>query len=186
MAPPRRKAPKQEAPQTLDQAIGLISEYRDLTDKAEELKLDASAAKAKIDAAFDAYSKPLEVRMLAIFRELRAWWGVAAPELTEGKRKSTLLAGCSIGERTTPPALKLTGITLEKLAEELQSLKRANLLRVTTKVDKPSVIKALQADDGDGKALAKLGASIRQTEEFFIDWPKPAAVEIVPEAEPAD
>lgn len=186
MAPPRRKAPKQEAPQTLEQAIALVSEYRDLTDKIEELKVEASSAKAKIDAAFDAHTKPLEIRLLAIFRELRAWWGVAAPALTDGKRKSTTLAGCSIGERTTPPSLKLTGITLEKLAEKLKALKLENLLRITTKVDKPSAIKALQANDADAEALTKLGVSTRQTEEFFIDWPKPAATETVAVEEPED
>jgi hypothetical protein len=27
---------------------------------------------------------------------------------------------------------------------------------------------------------------VKQAEEFFIDWPKPAATETVPEADPAE
>lgn len=186
MAPPRRKAPKQDAPQTLEQAIALISEYRDLTDKVEELELAKGSAIARIEAEYDLFAKQLEIRSIEIFRQLRAWWAVAAPEMTEGKRKSISLAGCNIGERTTPPALKLKGITHEGLVEKLLDLGLKSYLRITHKLDKPAAIKALKAEDPCGKLLAEMGASVKQAEEFFIDWPKPAATETVPEADPAE
>lgn len=186
MAPPRRKAPKQDAPQTLEQAIALISEYRDLNDKVEELELAKGSAVARIEAEYDTFAQPLQIRAIEIFRQLRAWWAVAAPEMTEGKRKSISLAGCNIGERTTPPALKLKGITQEGLVEKLLDLGLKTYLRITHKLDKPTLIKALKAEDAGGKQLAELGASVKQSEEFFIDWPKPAATETVPEADPAE
>jgi len=184
MAPPRRKAPKQEAPQTLEQAIALISEYRDIADALGGLALEADNAIAQISAAHDAQAKPLELRNVEIFKQLRAWWGVAASELTDGKRKSIPLAGCTIGERTTPPALKLTGITADALVAKLDEAGLDALLRRTTKLDKPTAIKAILAEDEIGQLLIEMGASTRQVEEFFIDWPKPAATETVADLEP--
>jgi phage host-nuclease inhibitor protein Gam len=67
--------------------------------------------------------------------------------MTEGKRKSISLAGCNIGERTTPPALKPKGITQEGLVEKLLDLGLKTYLRITHKLDKPAAIKAL-AEDG--------------------------------------
>lgn len=184
MAPPRRKAPKQEAPQTLEQAIARISEYRDLTDAIDSLQLEASSAVARIQATYDEQAKPLELTARAIFLELRAWWAVASTELTEGKRKSILLAGCSIGERTTPPAVSLKkGLKMETLLQKLEVAGHAILLRVSTKLNKQTAIKSIQADDEIGKWLAEIGVGIRQKEEFFIDWPKPAPADVVPDPE---
>ncbi|WP_168196009.1 host-nuclease inhibitor Gam family protein [Novosphingobium sp. EMRT-2] len=173
MAPPRRKAPKQEAPQTLEAAIALIAEYRDLNDTIEQLAADAGSAIARIEAERDRMAKPLEVRASAIFLQLRAWWAVAAPELTQNKRKSVPLAGCLIGERTSPPALKLRKTTMAKLVEKLVALKKAAVIRTTHKLDKPTAIKAIQAEDELGRMLGELGAYVAQGEEFFVDWPRP-------------
>lgn len=181
MPPPRRTAPKIEAPQTLEAAIALIAEYRDLGDKVEELNADASASIARIEAARDSFAKPLEVRAAHIFEQLRAWWAVAAPELTQGKRKSIPLAGCNIGERTSPPALKLRKIRMAELIANLLSRKMGTFLRTTHKLDKPNAIKAIQAGDAHGLVLAEIGAVVVQGEEFFIDWPRPKPVDLTPE-----
>lgn len=181
MAPPRRTAPKVEAPQTLDAAIALISEYRDLGDTVGQLNVDASSAIAQIEAARDAMAKPLEIRAANLFLQLRAWWAVAAPELTQGKRKSVPLAGCNIGERTSPPALKLRKIKMAELIEKLLARKMTGFLRITHKLDKPAAIKAIQTTDENGSILIELGATVAQGEEFFIDWPRPKAAELPPE-----
>lgn len=185
MAPPRRTAPKIEAPQTLEAAIALIAEYRDLSDTVEQLNADASSSIAQIEAARDAMAKPLEVRAANVFGQLRAWWAVAAPELTQGKRKSVPLAGCNIGERTSPPALKLRKIKMAEFIEKLLARKKLGLLRITHKLDKPTAIKAIQLGDENGLLLSELGASVAQGEEFFIDWPKPKPSEITAEIEAA-
>lgn len=185
MAPPRRTAPKIEAPQTLEAAIALIAEYRDLNDTVEQLNADASSAIAQIEAARDAMAKPLEVRASNLFLQLRAWWAVAAPELTQGKRKSVPLAGCNIGERTSPPALKLRKIKMADLIEKLLAGKKLPLLRITHKLDKPTAIKAIQAADENGRFLSELGATVAQGEEFFIDWPRPKPADLPAEVEAA-
>lgn len=181
MPPPRRTAPKIAAPQTLEAAIALIAEYRDLGDKVEELNLETSAAIARIEAERDTFTKPLEVRAALIFEQLRAWWAVAAPELTQNKRKSIALAGCNIGERTSPPALKLRKVKVADLIAKMLAKKMTGYLRITHKLDKPNAIKAIQSGNKDGLALGELGAVVVQGEEFFIDWPKPKPADLTPE-----
>lgn len=181
---PRRKAPAQVAPTTIEAATALLADYMDVQLGIQELRLDADASIAAIQAERDRMTAPMEQRAKAMFLQLRAWWGVAGPALTEGKRKSVELAGCMIGERTTPPSLKMPG----KMAEAVALLEAAGwteLLRTKVEVDKPAVLKEL-GDDGAGELLRALGFEPRQKEEFFIDRaaPKAAAVEEVelPEA----
>ncbi len=169
MAASRRKAPKQEAPQTIEEAVAKIAEYRDTLDKVDEIKADASKSIATIEAVRDEFAAPLEQRLKDIFKELRAWWGVAAPSLTEGKRKSVLLAGCKIGERTSTPALKHAGIKTETLIDELATLGLDELLRMSVKLDKQACIAAITDNTELGQVLLWLGASNQQAEEFFID-----------------
>ncbi|HEX7820656.1 MAG TPA: host-nuclease inhibitor Gam family protein [Sphingobium sp.] len=184
MATARRKAPKAEAPQTIEDAVAAISEYRDLGDKIEELKTDAERSITAIETARDTFTAPLEERAKDIFRRLRIWWGVAAPAMTDGKRKSMALAGCTIGERTTPHSLKLPA-KAETFVEDLAEAGLRELLRITEKVDKQACIRSILAKDELGHLLIWLGATTEQKEEFFIDLPRkdvsPEAVEI-PEA----
>ncbi|WP_336973461.1 host-nuclease inhibitor Gam family protein [Sphingobium aromaticiconvertens] len=169
MAASRRKAPKQEAPQTIEQAVAGIVEYRDLIDKQDELKADAARSIAAIEAARDEFAAPIKARADTLFRQLRVWWGVAAPEMTDSKRKSIELAGCVIGERTAPPSLKHDGMKAEALVDDLADLCMAELLKVTTKLDKQACIRAIRDGDELGQLLVWLGARNHQAEEFFID-----------------
>ncbi len=171
MAPGRRKAPKQEAPQTIDEAVSLIAEYRDTADKIDELKADASSSIAKIEAARDEFAAPLEQRLKDLFLRLRAWWSVAAPAMTDGKRKSITLAGCTIGERKTPPSLKHDGMKVGDLVAQLATLGMDELVKLTLSLDKQACIKAISAGDELGQLLLWLGARNHQAEEFFIDRP---------------
>jgi phage host-nuclease inhibitor protein Gam len=182
MAATRRKAPKQEAPQTIGEATGLIGRYAEIITATEQLRADADASIAAIEATRDAAVAPLEQEAKTIFLQLRAWWGVAAPELTDGKRKSVELAGCLVGERTTPPSLKMPG-SAEAAAAALVGAGWAELTRIKVTVDKPAVLKAL-GHDAMAAPIAALGFSAIQKEEFFIDRaaPKPATVEEVREA----
>lgn len=165
----RRKAPKQEAPQTIADAVVLIAEYRDILNKTDELKLDADTSIAAIMAVRDGFVAPLEQRAKDVFRQIRAWWAVAAPSLTEGKRKSVTIAGCKIGERTSTPALKHDGIKADALVESIAELGLSELLRITTKLDKQACIAAISDNTELGQVLLWLGARNHQAEEFFID-----------------
>jgi phage host-nuclease inhibitor protein Gam len=142
MGATRRKAVRQQAPQTLEEAIGELAEYADILTGIEELEADAVASIAAIKAERDRMVAPLEQRLKEIFLRLRAWWAVAGAELTEGKRKSHELAGCVLGERTTPPSLKMPA-KAEEAALLLVNVGLAELCRHKVEVDKPAVLKTL-------------------------------------------
>jgi phage host-nuclease inhibitor protein Gam len=203
MPPTRRKAPRQLAPQTIEEATTLLGRYSEILTSVETLRADADAAIAQIEAVRDTLVAPIEEEAKSIFLQLRAWWGVAGGELTEGKRKSHELAGCVLGERTTPPSLAIGKM---KTAEAVAALYRRavelrdeaeqraeaaaeadrirKLVRTKMELDKPAILRELASNDL-GPTIVALGFSSRQKEEFFIDRaaPKPAAVEEV--ADPA-
>lgn len=194
MPPSRRKAPKQLAPQTLEAAISLLAEYRDTADLIDDLEAEAARAIAAIKTEFDTQAASRKLRLGEMFLQLRAWWAVAAPELTDGKRKSIELAGALIGERTTPPALKLPkGTKAEEVVERLLSALAGEYLVTTNKLDKQAIIKALRVNAAVMDPVEdivflhelavlrdKLGLTVEQREEFFIDRPaKEPAVEQV-------
>ena len=126
MAPVRRKAPRQIAPQTIEEAIALLARYSGILTETERLRADADVAIATIEAARDAAIAPMEEEAKSLFLQLRAWWGVAGDTLTEGKRKSYELAGCILGVRTTPPGLKMPG----KVEEAANTLWNAGFERL--------------------------------------------------------
>ena len=126
----------------------------------------------------------------------RAWWAVAGPVLTEGRRKSIELAGLVIGERTTPPALKLPkGAKAEEIVADLLEWLGGDYCVTTSKLDKPAIIKALRisidimdpVEDAvflhEVRILRdQLGLTVAQKDEFFVDVPKkPADPVTVPE-----
>ncbi len=188
MAATRRKAIRQQAPQTIDEAVAALAEYADILLGVEELQADAEASIAAIKAERDRMTAPMEQRAKDLFLELRAWWAVAGPELTDGKRKSVELAGCLLGERTTPPSLKMPTPAAEAPVL-LINAGFGELCRHKVEVDKQAVLGVLRSEarlSGEillQEALAELGFKAVQKEEFFIDraGEKPAAVEIVKE-----
>lgn len=197
MPGPRRKAPRQLAPQTIAEATERLAEYADILLGVEELQQDADASIAAIQAERDRMIAPLEQKAKDLFLQLRAWWGVAGDELTEGKRKSVELAGCVLGERTTPPSLSTGKMKVAEAIAEIERLasirlrdggKRAaalrELIRIKRELDKPAILKAL-TDERLGKLLTDAGFTAKQKDEFFIDraGPKPAAVQEVTDPE---
>lgn len=182
MPAPRRKAPRQQAPQTIDEATALLGRYAEIVTSVETLRADADESIARIEAARDAIATPLEEEAKDIFSQLRAWWAVAGDAITEGKRKSAEIAGCLIGERTTTPKLALAPRMTEASAIawlELNSL--FDLVRIKKTLDKPALLTALKADTILGRSLAGAGFSPGQKDEFFIDraGPKPGSPEAV-------
>jgi phage host-nuclease inhibitor protein Gam len=190
MARARKKAPRQEAPQNLEEATALAERYIYLLDMID---VERNAAQVAVDRIIADRAKailPKEEEAKAIFRQLRPWWAANRDELTDGKRKSIELAGAQIGERTSTPALALPkGLTLDGFTNWLLGRKLVSLIRTKHTVDKPACIKALRtldreppAFDGSnaehlefieqnalGEALADIGASVTQKDEFFID-----------------
>lgn len=167
----RRKSTKLDAPQTMEEATALLFEHLDLARRAETLRADADASIAQIEGVRDALLGPVEEALKASFLQLRTWWTANRLELTDGKRKSIELAGALIGERTTPPSLKLErGLTLGTLVEKLLAAGWDDLIRVKRSADKPAILKRLAGDHA--REVAAIGVSIHQADEFFIDRAK--------------
>lgn len=167
----RRKTTAQPAPQTLDQAIDLLTRYSTIAAGLAQVEVDRAEAKAKIDAAADKLVVPMEVELAEIVRQLKPWWAVASEELTNGKRKSIELAGCLIGQRMSTPKLIYLGKALGKAntdaaIAEVEACRYAQLLRLKKELDKPAILKALA--DGD-EIVTGMGFGSRQREEFFVD-----------------
>ncbi len=186
----RKKAPKQDAPQTIEEATALAARYIELLDIIDMHQVDAQKSIDMIVAVRDQVVKAIEDEAKAIFRQLRPWWASNKADLTGGKRKSIELAGALIGERTGTPALGLPkGTTLGRFVEWLVSRDLFALIRTKHSVDKQACIQALReldkpapdlgASDGEviahrltralGEQLAEKGATITQKDEFFID-----------------
>lgn len=196
----RRKSAPQTAPSTVDEAIDTIGRYLGKIAVIDEAKADADAAIAAIQAERDQLVAPLNVEIEDLFLQLRAWWAVAAPAMTKGKRKSIELAGALIGERTTPPSLKLPkGKKVDEMVSDLLAALAGDFLVTRHSLDKPAIIKALRAQiDPEDDELAierrdqqilrdKLKLTVSQRDEFFIDRaaPKDPDPEIVAAPAPA-
>lgn len=178
MVKPRRKAPAIAAPATISEASLQLGQYQAIAAQVEEARATADASIAAIEAERDAFVAPREQQLKEMFLQLRTWWAVAAPELTEGKRRSIELAGCIIGERTTPPALKLPkGMKAEIAVGFIQSIAETwssakEFLRTKTEIDKPSLIKLLGNSTAVGPMIERIreeGFRVEQKNEFFID-----------------
>lgn len=182
-ARPRRKAPRLQAPQTIEEATALLADYAACLTQAEQIRADADASIAKIEGARDEYLKPLEERMKDNFRQLRAWWAVAGEAITEGKRKSAEIAGCVLGERMTPPKLAFAaGMDEADAIDEIlaSDLDDEKLIVTTMKLIKPVIIQLLKDENSDdARELRTRGLFLKQTTEFFIDRaaPKPPSTE---------
>jgi phage host-nuclease inhibitor protein Gam len=196
----RRKSAPQTAPSTVDEAIDTIGRYLGKIAVVDEARADADAAIAAIQAQRDQFVAPLLIEIEDLFLQLRAWWAVAAPAMTKGKRKSIELAGALIGERTTPPSLKLPkGKKVGEMVSDLLAALAGDFLVTKHSLDKPAIIKALRAQiDPEDDELAierrdqqilrdKLKLTVSQRDEFFIDRaaPKDPDPETVPVPAPA-
>lgn len=180
MTAPRRKSAKLDAPQTKEEATDLLAAYLEDSIILEEHRGATDAAIAAVEAGRDRACAPLEERMKERFLQLRTWFTANRLDLTDGKRKSIELAGALIGERTTPPSLKLEkGLKLEELVAKLIKAGWGDLVRVKHSADKPAILKFLGGEHG--REVAALGCSAHQADEFFIDRarPKDADPEVV-------
>jgi len=175
MAIRRHKADRQAAPQTIEEASFRLAAYLDAQARAEQLRADADAKIAAIEAARDDAVAPLAASANCLFMELRAWWAVEKNEITGGQRKSIELAGAQIGERTTPPRLAHPGLKSDDIVERLRAKGWDELVRTKRSLDKPGLIKMLQGDHAD--QMKAFGLDVAQREEFFIDRAQPKSAD---------
>lgn len=181
----RLKSPAQKAPQTLGEAVAMLTRFAAISAGLDQIEVDRAESKAAIDGAADKLAAPMKEALKDMARQLKPWWSVAGGELTEGKRKSIELAGCLIGTRMTTPKLVHGG----KEADAIDKLQGEDdfgyqFLREKVTLDKQALLKALAAGDEDTARLLLLGFTRKQREEFFIDRvpPKDPATEQVEDA----
>lgn len=171
----RRKMIAEPAPSTPDEAQDLIERYAELQGHAAIINRQAENAVEQIEQNRQEALAPIESEMADLFNALRAWWAVASLAVTEGKRKSVVLAGHQIGVRTTTPALAVPDDRSEDaiIADLLGRTGGAGDYVVTRHaLYRPSLIKTLRAGElhPDYAFLAKgAGLGVSQREEFFID-----------------
>lgn len=106
------------------------------------------------------------------FASLKAWWEAGGRDIANGLR-STELAGAKIGIRMTPPKVKFgKGIKAEAIVTWLRGVRwsRAKeFFRTKYELDKPAVIKGVQADETVRDTFKAQGVTVGQDDEFFID-----------------
>jgi phage host-nuclease inhibitor protein Gam len=169
---PRRKKPSIIAPSNASEATLMIGEYIQLDrDQALE-RLAAEEAITQIKQIRDGRLRELETQAADLFEGLKAWWEAGGKdELAKGKR-SAELGGAKIGIRLTPAAVKLKrGVKAAAVVKWLKGLRWArakDFLRTKTELDKPAVIKAVQADEAVAQRFAQ-HLIVQQVDEFFID-----------------
>lgn len=190
---PRRKAARIEAPATIEEATRLIAEYLELGAEIDRTRAGADDAIRQIEAARDLMIGPAEARLKELFLQLRTWWAVARPALTEGKRKSIELAGAQIGDRVGTPALRLPkGMKVEDAVKSIDELvgsfpRAAELLRVKRELEKPALLRMLARVTDPSplrERIVGIGFTVHQAVEFFITRAGPVEPDPVIEPEP--
>lgn len=184
----RRKSNVLTAPTTIEEATALLAEYSATLAAIEEARAVADVSIAEIEGYRDQMCKPHEERCKDMFTQLRAWWAVAGEHVTNGKRRSTEIAGCVIGIRTSTPALKSPAkVSAPDLLAKLTEWDLGDeYLTISTKLNKPAIIATIRGADGYAKTelVSTYGFAVTQKDEFFIDRVKreqPADPEVLPE-----
>lgn len=182
----RVKAPAQRAPQSKEAAIALLERFAEASAEIDAVNARANAEIAKAKAEADLAVAPLGAELKEIAKQLKPWWAASIDALTAGKRKSIELGGCTIGYRMTPPKVVFAhGKDDAAVEAALGSVLAAEIVRTKHTLDKPAVLRLLEGEQA--AALAELGFSAEQREEFFID-PVARAAELLAlaaDAEPA-
>ena len=182
----RRKAAPQKAPSTLPEAIGIIERYLVISSEIESTKGEADRAIIAVQTTRDEVVAPLKAEAEDLFLQLRAWWGVAGPEMTRGKTKSIELAGAMIGERTTTPSLRAPrGVKADEAVALIEDIvdqfpAAADLLRKKTELDKQAIIKLLRSSTAVGPVVDEVkakGFTVSQRDEFFVDRAAPKEID---------
>lgn len=193
----RMKTPAAPAITSLEELTARVGRWATVQAQIETLQAQAGQEITAIKIRLGEALAPLEAELKAILLAAKPWWQANSDQLTDGKKKSALLAGCQIGIRLSPPAL-----AFPKPAEHAINLIEGQgwqaMLRVTTELDKVAILKALafvppeaasEAEiDGIVEALdlrdglRRFGFGTSQKEEFFIA----RAAETAPPTETVD
>lgn len=168
----RRKADYQEAITTKEEAAHTANEYAALTAEIAAINAERLSQKAAIDKDCDERIAHRSDLQKSLFMRLKTYWEAYSADYTLGKKRSAELAGIFIGVRTTPHSLNHKGMTIAKAVEFLLAARWAkakSFVRVKYSLDKDAIIAALKGKTAAQKNLDKMGFTLVQKDEFFID-----------------
>ena len=181
----RRKSTATDAPQSLTEALPLLSEYARLEAIISQASAEREAGIAALNAEYDERAAPMLSALSDITVRIKTWFEANRAGLTGGKRKSIEIGGCEIGHRTGNPALKppkgmndaLT-ITWLKLQNEPWA---QHLIRVAETLDKAAMIRVLRLSEPSlaTTRLKEAGYETKQGESFFIKSAAPAPEAVI-------
>lgn len=166
----RLRSATARAPQTTEAATVIAARYAELAATIAEAEAERDAELAATNAAADAVLVPLVAELKDAAKQLKPWWEANVDALTAGRRKSIELGGCVLGYRISPPKVVFAGGTDAMAVTAIEGTELADtLLRMKTSLDKPAILKALDAGAEQAEALGALGFEAKRAEEFFID-----------------
>lgn len=155
-------------PRSVKGAQALCERFAEIEAECEAAENARNEAIARANAAADALIEPLLAERGQIAEKLEPWWQADGETLTEGKRKTIELGGCTIGTATGKASLD---VPAKAAADEARAaLGRTKwgkeLLRVTVGFDKRALAKAMEGDRAD--ELGRLGFVLVPAPELFV------------------
>lgn len=161
------------APKSIEAAQRLLERFAAIAADRAEIEAERDKQVGAVCAEADQLLTPLIKEAEDIEAVLAPWWAAASADLTQGKRKSIELGGCTIGTKQGPSALIIAGDE-QDVIDVLGTLRWAKpFLRSKVSLERSAIMKAL--DGPRGAAFAELGVARKDGEEtFFV---KPAKVE---------
>lgn len=158
--------PTIKTPRTLAAATGLAERFATLEGEIGLVEAGRNEAIARANADADSAIAPMLAERDALRDKLCVWWGKAGPELTDGKRKSITLGGCTIGSRSGRATLSLSVSDDDAIAALLALRGGKGFVRTKVSIDRTAVLKGL--DGSFGASLGKIGFSRQPGEESFV------------------
>jgi phage host-nuclease inhibitor protein Gam len=171
----RKKALAVDVPATLEQAKRLAADYATLSAEIDAIEAERKIRIAQVNKDCDERIAARRPLIDVLFAQLKGWWEAQVAQ--RAAMRSARVAGIRIGHRMTPPALKLPrGTKPQAIIDALSALRDGGkafkaFVRVKYELDREAMIKALRAaaSRGNRALLERLGLSVTQRDEFFIE-----------------
>jgi len=142
-------------PRTLAQATTKVQRIAQLDTELALIEATRSKQHADTDKVADDLALPLLEERRRLAADVEPWWvGSGAAELTQGKRRSVLLAGCTIGTKAARAKVEHDFTDDDAAVEAIMGKfwARKSLLKVTHRLDRTAIMAAL-----DSRRAGELG-----------------------------
>ncbi len=163
----RRPATKHSAPvpPTLEVAAQLELTMAARLNQIEKIKARCAAAKARVDASYEAMIAPLMNEVVALAAQVHAFAQSNRVVLTDGKSKSVVVGNAgTVQWLTSPHAVRITDEA--GVIERLQSLELTDFIRIPPpEINREAM---LETEESRTKASSIAGVTISQAEKVYV------------------